>query len=63
MNYVYKIEVEFFKFDGVYEAYLWCRQKDDADAEWQICSIFEGITPEEAFNKAYRYTKKYTEIK
>ena len=59
MEYIYKIEVDCFKSDGKYKSYLWGK-RNDATNKWYIRGIFEGNTPQEAFNNAYSH-KDYLE--
>ena len=63
MGYIFRIEVDCFKFDeNGYYWNLWCR-KDEMEAPWQICATGSTKTIEEAFNKAYDVQKRYEKIK
>lgn len=63
MDYIYKIEVNCFKFDEKYEWNLLCRKKNDCTDEWAICAIGNEDTPEEAFHKAYHWQRQYAKAK
>lgn len=59
MNYIYKIEVDCFKFETKYQWNLLCRKGDDATAPWQICAIGEADSPEKSFFKAYAEQQRF----
>lgn len=59
MEYIYKIEVDCFKFSGVYGWRMLCRKKDDATDKWGVCAAGSRDTIEAAFAEAYYYQRQY----
>lgn len=62
-HYIFKIEIECFKFDE--KGYHWellC-MKDEPSAQWQICAEGCADTIIEAFSQAYVTQEKYKQIK
>ena len=59
MDYIYRIEVDCFKWGGKYEWNLLSKSQDSVIYDWQICAVGYANTQFEAFNEAYLCKEKF----
>lgn len=60
-EYIYKVEIGFFKEDGVYWGNLLCRKKSDCNDKWRISSFCLTSTLEDVFEWAEEWKDVYGE--
>ena len=61
IDYIYRIEVDCFTFEGKYTWRIRCREKNNATAKWLICSLGSADSVEQAFEQANKEVKRMGE--
>lgn len=59
VEYIYKIEIEYFKTDGKYHYNVLCREKLNPVDTWKVCALGDCDTVQDCFDLADYWVKRF----